>query len=296
MPVGIRFASSILPAPARRSTTTAPERIQMNIPAPNPSCLDVASLRFYQDALRVLRASGPPVLVGGAYALAYYTGVVRHTKDLDLFVRPADAGRALEALAAAGYRTETAFNHWLAKAFYDYDFIDLIFSSGNGACPVDDDWFAHAVEGVLLGEPARLVPPEEMLWQKAYIMERERFDGADVAHLLLACGRELDWPRLLARFGPHWRVLFSHLVLFGFIYPGERDCVPAEVLHELADRWRAEEQGPASERALFQGGLLSRSQYVADLHRWGYPDARLRPHGGLTREQVRAWTDAAFVK
>ena len=26
-----------------------------------------------------------------------------------------------------------------------------------------------------------------MIWSKAFIMERERFDGADVAHLLLHC-------------------------------------------------------------------------------------------------------------
>ena len=65
-------------------------------------------------------------------------------------------------------------------------------------------------------------------------MERERYDGADVAHLLRAHGDRLDWPRLLRRFGPHWRVLLSHLVLFGFIYPGERALVPAWVMDAAA--------------------------------------------------------------
>jgi len=56
-------------------------------------------------------------------------------------------------------------------------------------------------------------------------MERERFDGGDIAHLIRGSGRDLDWQRLLNRFGPHWRVLFSHLVMFGFCYPSEReDC------------------------------------------------------------------------
>ncbi len=59
-----------------------------------------------------------------------------------------------------------------------------------------------------------------MIWSKAFIMERERYDGADIAHLILACGRDLDWRRLLGRFGRRWRVLLSHLVLFGFVYPG----------------------------------------------------------------------------
>lgn len=29
----------------------------------------------------------------------------------------------------------------------------------------------------------------------------------------------LDWSRLARRFGQHWRVLPSHLILFGCIYP-----------------------------------------------------------------------------
>ena len=58
----------------------------------------------------------------------------------------------------------------------------MIFSSGNGVATVDDEWFAHAPEGEVLGLPVRLVPAEEMIWSKAFIMERERFDGADIMH------------------------------------------------------------------------------------------------------------------
>jgi hypothetical protein len=267
----------------------------MNAPLLYPEHLDARTLRFYRGALRAMRSIGPPFLVGGAYAFARYTGVVRHTKDLDLFVKPADAGRALGALAAAGCRTEVTFSHWLAKAWRGGEFIDVIFSSGNGACPVDDGWFEHAVEANVLGVPARLAPPEEMLWQKAFIMERERFDGADVAHLIRALGPRLDWPRLLRRFGPHWRVLLAHAALFDFIYPAERDRIPAAVVEEMTGRWRAEGRRPAGE-AVCQGALLSRSQYVADLYRWGYADARLAPRGGMTAEQVGAWTDAAFER
>ena len=121
---------------------------------------------------------------------------------------------------------------WIAKARCGEDVVDIIFSSGNGVAVVDDDWFAHAREATILDMRARLCPPEEMIWSKGYIMERERFDGADVAHLLRACGRTLDWPRLLARFDRHWPVLLVHLVLFAFVYPSERDAVPAWVMDE----------------------------------------------------------------
>ena len=142
-----------------------------------------------------------PFLVGGAYAFERYTGIARHTKDLDVFVREADYPRALAALEADGCRGEVPFAHWLAKAYCGDHFVDLIFGSGNGVAPVDDDWFAHAVDETVFDIPVKLVPAEEMIWQKALIMERERFDGADVAHVLRARADVLDWDRLLDRFG-----------------------------------------------------------------------------------------------
>ena len=100
---------------------------------------------FYRHTMQILDKHEVPYLVGGAYALCLYTGIVRHTKDFDVFVRPADCRRALDALAAAGYRTELTFSHWLGKAFHRDGFVDVIFSSGNGVVRVDDEWFAHAV-------------------------------------------------------------------------------------------------------------------------------------------------------
>src|SRR5205085_362129 len=112
-------------------------------------------------------------------------------------------------------------------------FIDIIFSSGNGLATVDEGWFSYAVKADVFGEPVLLCPPEETIWSKAFIQERERYDGADVAHLIRARGRDFDWPRLLRRFGPHWPVLLSHLILFGYIYPGERAIIPAGVMQDL---------------------------------------------------------------
>lgn len=247
---------------------------------------------FYRDCMAALRRAAVPFLVGGAYALERYTGIARHTKDFDLFVRPTDAAPALAALSAAGYETELTFPHWLGKAFHDGDFVDLIFSSGNAAAPVDEAWFIHAVDGDVLGEPVRLCPAEEMIWQKAFIQERERFDGADVAHLIRARGELLDWPRLLRRFGPHWRVLMAHLVLYGFIYPHERHRVPEWVMNELLLRLQGELGAAAPEGLLCQGTLLSRGQYLIDLERWGYEDARAEPHGRMRPEDIDLWTRA----
>ncbi|HWY86204.1 MAG TPA: hypothetical protein VNX28_05750 [Gemmataceae bacterium] len=251
--------------------------------------LDPSAFHFYRRAFEILKDAEIPFLLGGAYAFGHYTGIARHTKDLDLFVRPAHVQHTLQVLAAAGYRAELLFSHWLGKAFHGNDFVDIIFSSGNGLCRVDDAWFANAVGGNVLGANVRLTPVEEMIWQKAYIMERERFDGADVIHLLHARGRQLDWDRLLFRFGAHGRVLLSHLILYGFVYPDDRDSIPARVLSELIARL---DRDPSGEARTCMGTVLSRTQYLADIEEWGYADPRLTPLGALTREQLMRWTDA----
>jgi hypothetical protein len=250
------------------------------------------TVAFYRRALQTLQGSGIPFLVGGAYALQRYTGIVRHTKDFDIFVRPADCQRVLDTFAAAGFRTELTFPHWLGKVFGNGDFVDVIFSSGNGVATVDDGWFEHAVDGEIFGEAVKLCPVEETIWSKGYVLERERYDGADIAHLLRARGRDLDWRRLVGRYGRHWRVLLSHLVLFGFIYPSERDAVPAWVLEELTGRLRKEAEAPPKKKKVCQGTLISREQYLTDVEQWGYEDARLRPGGPMSPGDVQIWTEA----
>lgn len=244
---------------------------------------------FYIDVLTRLEAAGVPFLIGGAFALTRYTSIHRDTKDLDVFTRPDDTPRALEVMAAAGYRTELTFPHWLGKIFGSECFIDIIFSSGNGVARVDDVWFENAPEAQLLGLDLKLCPPEEMIWSKAFIQERERFDGADVAHLLLTAGPSLDWHRLLARFGDHWPVLFGHLVMFRYIYPDQHEQIPEWVTRELAARFA--QQRPESAHVC-RGTLLSREQYLWDLDELHYEDARLRPRGGMSRSEIQIWTAA----
>jgi hypothetical protein len=263
----------------------------MNTNAPRSRQWYPNAFRFYRHAIDIMDAAGVPFLLGGACGFGFYTGIIRHTKDLDLYVQPTHVRQTLEVFTAAGYRAEIVFSHWLAKAHHGDDFVDIIFGSGNGVCSVDDAWFDHAVAGEFLGARVRFAPAEEMIWQKGYIMERERFDGADVIHLLRARGRQLDWDRLLARFGPHWCILLSHLVLFNFVYPDDRESVPAGVLHALVERLQHEPHG-AGAGPLCQGTLLSRTQYLVDTEEWGYADPRLAPPGPMTEEQVARWTDA----
>jgi hypothetical protein len=260
---------------------------------PSGGILTPETAAFYQAMVEALRTAGLPFLVGGAYAFGRYTGIERHTKDFDVFVLEEDVDRAMEALESAGCATELTFPHWLGKAYCGEDFIDIIFSSGNGLVRVDEGWFAHAVEDEVLGRPVRLIPPEEMLWSKAFVMERERYDGADINHLLRARAGALDWSRLLERFGEHWPVLLSHLVLFAFVYPAEAPNVPGWVIHELLGRAPSLFSSRAGGDQTTRGPLISRAQYLIDVESWGYRDPRLDTQGGsMTEAEIDHWTAA----
>jgi hypothetical protein len=247
---------------------------------------------FYLRTLALLAHAHIPFLVGGAYALNHYTGIERHTKDFDVFVRREHYGDVAAVLGAAGIATDLTFPHWLGKASCQHGSIDVIFSSGNGLSQVDNAWFEHAVTGLVLGVEVRVCPPEEMIWSKAFINERERYDGADIMHLLLARAERLDWRRLVGRFGVHWRVLFCYLILFGFVYPSERARIPSWVMMELIGRLTSELRSPSPARRVCQGTLLSREQYLMDVGMWGFEDARLAFPASMTVEEVAHWTRA----
>jgi hypothetical protein len=252
--------------------------------------IDPDSRAFYVRSMQILMDANVPFLVGGAYALARYTGIERHTKDFDLFLRKEDFDRATNVLAAAGYKTELTYPHWIGKAYQGENFVDLIFSAGNGVATVDDLWFENAVPEVVLGVDVGLIPAEEMIWSKGLIMERERFDGADVAHMIKNVGLELDWKRLISRYGEHWRALYAHLVLYGFIYPSRRSNVPRWVMKELAGRLAEEVAQPDSEDKVCYGTIISRQQYLLDIDEWGFTDARLAPLGKMDEHEVAQWT------
>ncbi|HEY0776665.1 MAG TPA: hypothetical protein VGD56_01745 [Gemmatirosa sp.] len=275
------------PDDERRARERPPRRADLASPA---------AQGVYRRVMTTLQQGGVPFLVGGAYAFTPVTGIPRSTKDFDLFVAEDDIHRALDVLDAAGFRAELTFPHWLGKAFWGKEFVDLIFGSGNGVAPVDAEWFEHAPCRRVLGMDVQVAPAEEMLWSKSFVMERERYDGGDVVHLLRARVEQLDWRRVLDRFGDNWRVLLTNLILFGFVYPGERTRIPRWVMDDLLARVGAELDADADVGRLCRGTMLSRQQYLPDVTEWGYTDGRLAPFGHMTPEQVADWTAAIGTK
>jgi hypothetical protein len=242
---------------------------------------------FYRGALDALNRSGIPYMVGGAYALGHHTGIHRETKDLDLFIRLSDAPAVFRLFHVMGTRARTIARHWLGKAVRKDMVIDFVWGFRNGVGKVEDAWFERTVWGPIFGLRVPMLSIEDMVWSKAFVMERDRYDGADIAHLLRAGGRRLDWRVLLERFGSHWPVLLSHLILVDYIFPKARDRALEKVRRDLLERWLRERDGDgvANGKRLCRGTLFSHTQYVHDLRR-GYHDARLSPTGSLTRRNI----------
>jgi hypothetical protein len=242
------------------------------------------------DAMTALERGRVPFLIGGTFAFSYLTDQHRTTKDLDIMIAADHVPAAFDALASAGFETSLPFPHWLAKAARDPFIVDLIFASGNGVARVDAEWFHHAERAELFGQRVLVTPPEELLWSKAFVMERERFDGADIAHLLWARGHTLDWDRLERRFGDLLPVLFLHVVQFLFAFSDGWQRLPPGVVDRLQARARTlleRTEGPR----VCRGTLISRKQYLDDVAAREYLDGRI-VLGAMSPEDVEIWTDA----
>jgi hypothetical protein len=227
----------------------------------------------YQRALRKLNSTGIPYVVSGLYAIYEYTGIYRKTKDLDLFVEPRYVVSAAAALQEDGYEVRLEQSHWIAKAMMDHKQVDLIFGMGNGLAFIDAAWYEHSRAGILAGVQIRISPPEDLIWHRLFVGERHRSDVADVLHLILCRGDELDWQRLLDRVNAHWRLLLGQIHLYDFVYPGHRHRVPRWVrrkLYDLAESGIEENLDPA----ICQGTLISKFSYNIDVNEWGFRDMR----------------------
>jgi hypothetical protein len=231
-------------------------------------------VRVHAQALKLLNDAGIHYVVSGAVALGYYTGLWRNTKDLDLFLVPQDITPAMIQLASHGYEVATLAEHWLAHAKIGQYYVDLIHGFGGWRAQIDAEWYARGVPAEVLGQPVRVTPVEDLIWIKAYVCHRERFDGADICHLIQARHATLDWHHLLRRFGDGWELLLFYLSLYRFVYPSHRSDIPAWVTRELANRRSAQARRPWNGPPVCRGTLLDRFSYLGDIQQ-GLADGRL---------------------
>ncbi|MCC9135042.1 nucleotidyltransferase [Pontibacter silvestris] len=235
-----------------------------------------AAHEFYSDALKVLINSKDDFMVGGGFALRQYTGIIRDTKDLDVFCRGGDCPRILKHFAENGYETEFTDARWLAKAKKGEHFVDLIFNNPGNHCIVDDTWFERATKGEIFGSKVLLIPAEELVWSKLYVQNRERYDGADINHVWLRCGKHFDWKKLWMHMEQHWHLLLAQVLQFQFVYPSERDIVPKWLFDEMINRAQEQYDMPIPLEKICRGPLIDQTQYANDITDWDYKVVTIR--------------------
>ena len=253
---------------------------------PEPFDPPEEAVGFYTESLKLLAGSGIPYLLSGTFALTCLTGVTRPTKDMDVFCKAGDAPRLLAAFKDAGYRISVEDDRWIGKVWDGSCFLDVIYNVSSASIPVTDAWFVEVYEAEVYGTRVRITPPTEFVLSKMFLQERYRYDGADVAHMILKRHQEIDWRRLLNHMELHWEVLLMHLLNFRYIYPSERDAVPQWLLDELLERIRVQNSIPPPGMKVCRGRIFSPRDYLTDVTEWGFSE----PVGNLEEQYIEPAT------
>ena len=277
-----------MPEPQANSTWSS------SVTSATPGVLPEEAASLYREVLVAMNENGVPYAVAGAFALEKYTGIWRVTKDLDLFMKPDDIPAALGYLKEHGFRCEIPDPVWLAKAHRSEYFVDLISGMSNAVIVVDESWMQRAQPAVIAGVVSRIISVEDLLASKLFVIRRERFDGADIAHIIYRSGGKLDWERVLQLAGEHWEIVLWALVLFRYVYPAHSDYVPATLWQDLLMRFVYELEHP-NPKAPFRGSLVDDNMFSIDVKDWGLEDLeseyrarQLKRGPGEVREKMNA--------
>lgn len=225
--------------------------------------------KFYRHVLDVLKKSAIPFMVGGTYAFNAYTGITRETKDIDLITTKANCKRILSLFKKEGYATELLDPVWIGKIYHNDNFVDVIFAERNGIYKVKNSWFELARSGKVLGRKVDLMPLEFMISTKIYVKFREKYDGSDINYLLLQYAKKINWHVLTRQVATHWQLLFSHLLMFAFVFPSEKNAIPPWVIKNYLKKTQDYFSQPPLNLHITRGHLIS-YEYSWAIDKWDY--------------------------
>ncbi|HKS72881.1 MAG TPA: nucleotidyltransferase [Terriglobales bacterium] len=226
---------------------------------------------LFREVLTVLNKGSIPYAVSGAFALQQHTGIWRFTKDLDVFLTAEVVFTALQLLGRHNYVCEICDPVWLAKAHRDDFYVDLITGMSNGVITVAPSWIERSQPALIVEVETRVLAPEELIASKLFVTRRERFDGADIAHVIYATRGKMDWERILSIAGENWEILLWNLILFRYIYPACTEYVPLELWNDLLTRYMAL-IAKTDCSARFRGSLIDEKMFAIDVKEWGMAD------------------------
>lgn len=237
-----------------------------------PVHIDAESETALLRAAEVLDSRGIDYALMGGVASST-VGRQRATHDIDLFVTPTGAARAVDALAAAGFRTERTDERWLFKAFLGEVMIDLIFASKGGVV-LDEEMRTRRRETRLGDRSIHVLAPEDQILIKALAASehapRHWYDA-----LAILVRSELDWDYLMRRASRHPARILS-VLLFARSDSVDLPLQPLRSLFDLVQDGHAAAEG------------AGQSQEAAAAHRIA---ARVREALATDPEVTEPWLE-----
>ncbi len=143
-----------------------------------------------KKAAAALRDAGIPFALGGGLA-AYARGGPESDHDVDFLIKPEDAQRAQQVLAAAGMRPEDPPEEWLLKVYDGDAMIDLIFDPNGG--PVSDEWFERSDELEVNAMRLPVASLEDVMVSKLLALDEQEPDFKSVLEMARAVREQIDW-------------------------------------------------------------------------------------------------------
>jgi hypothetical protein len=192
----------------------------------------------YKRVLETANERGIPYAFGGAIGVGVYTNRWRKTKDLDLYVTPEDGHRMVQVFCDCGlddyYEKATYDRRWIYRGYADDCIVDAIWAMANMRARVDRRWVTRGPRfRTPDGISFHVLPPEELIWSKLYVMQRERCDWPDVLNIMYATARTLDWRHLIERVEDDLPLLRGVLTIFAWMCPAGLDSIPQDVRTKL---------------------------------------------------------------
>ena len=169
-----------------------------------------------KKAAGALRKADIPFALGGGLAV-WARGGADTAHDLDLMVTEADAERALDALEAAGMRTERPAEDWLYKAYDGDVLIDLIFRPTG--VPITDEVLERAEEQEVNAVRMNVLPVEDVLVTKLLALGEHELDYDPALEVARTLREQIDWDEVRSRTkdSPYAKAFFTLVEELGIL-------------------------------------------------------------------------------
>ena len=218
------------------------------------SVIPAEDWKLYKSVIDKFREIGIRFAIGGGLAFSEYSGRARNTKDIDLYIFPCDREKAIAAVLSLGfedyYEKEPYDRSWIFRSCQADVIVDIMWTAPNHRMTVDPRWLTRGRDACIHGSLVKFLPPEELIWAKIYVLQRDRCDWPDLLNILHAAGPMLDWRHLVDRVGKDAPLLAALLSTYRWMCPERALKLPVWIWDRLGLRpWPEVSDETCTERA-----------------------------------------------